>query len=143
MERFGRPAEARFLAPNGRRRSQMRGAFPRFTRSGGASAPPSAPYNRAVATALTARERAHLKARAHALEPVVTVGQSGATPAVTGEVERALTAHELIKVRISTADRDAREAVGDELAAATDAAVVHRVGKILILWRPRPLETDR
>ncbi len=89
-------------------------------------------------TPLTARERAHLKARAHALDAVVHVGQAGATPEVVAEVERALTAHELIKVRIGGADRDARAALGDQLAAATDAAVVHRVGKVLILWRPRP-----
>ena len=92
---------------------------------------------------LTTRERAHLKARAHALEPVVKVGQAGVTPEVVKEVERALTAHELIKVRIGGADRDAREAFGDQLAASTDAAVVHRVGKVLVLWRPRPQEAER
>jgi RNA-binding protein len=89
---------------------------------------------------LTARERAHLKARAHALEPVVQVGQAGATPEVTAEVDRSLTAHELIKVRVGAADRELREAVGEALAAATDAAVVDRIGKVLILWRPRPIE---
>ena len=91
-------------------------------------------------TPLTTRERAHLKARAHALEPVVSVGHAGVTPEVINEVDRALTAHELIKVRVGTGERDTRHAVGEELAAATDAAVVHRVGKVLILWRPRPLE---
>jgi RNA-binding protein len=94
-------------------------------------------------TPLTTRERAHLKARAHALEPVVIVGQAGVTPELIKEAERALTAHELIKVRVGTDDRDGRRALGDELAAATDAAVVHRVGKVLILWRPRPLEASR
>lgn len=91
---------------------------------------------------LTTRERAHLKARAHAMEPVVHVGHAGVTPEIVAEVERALTAHELIKVRIGTADRDARRALGDEIAAGTDAAVVHRVGKVLILWRPRPQDAD-
>ena len=92
-------------------------------------------------TPLTARERAHLKARAHALEPVVTVGTAGVTPELVKEAERALTAHELIKVRVGAADRDIRHALGDELAVAIDAAVVHRVGKVLILWRPRPLDS--
>jgi RNA-binding protein len=94
-------------------------------------------------TPLTTRERAHLKARAHALEPMVKVGHAGVTPELVKEAERALTAHELIKVRIGTDDRDARRVLGDELAAATDAAVVHRVGKVLILWRPRPLDAVR
>jgi RNA-binding protein len=87
---------------------------------------------------LSARERAHLKARAHPLEPVVQVGQAGVTPELTAEVDRSLTAHELIKVRVGGADRHERERVGDALAAATDAAVVHRVGKVVVLWRPRP-----
>jgi RNA-binding protein len=95
-----------------------------------------------MATPLTARERAHLKARAHALEPVVQVGQSGLTARVIAEVDRALTAHELIKVRVGATDRDERAAAGDELAAAVDASVVHRVGKVLILWRPRPLDAE-
>jgi RNA-binding protein len=89
---------------------------------------------------LTSRERAHLKARAHALEPTVQVGQAGVTDAVVAEADRALTAHELIKVRVDTTDRAEREARGDALAGRTDAAVVHRVGKIVILWRPRPQE---
>lgn len=87
---------------------------------------------------LTTRERAHLKARAHGLEPVVKVGQAGVSQAVAAEADRALTAHELIKVRIDASDRDARVALGEDLAVRTDAAVVSRVGKVLVLWRPRP-----
>jgi RNA-binding protein len=87
---------------------------------------------------LTTRERAHLKARAHALEPVVHTGTSGLTDALVAEVDRALTSHELIKVRIGSDDRADRVAIGDEICARTAATAVHRVGKILILWRPRP-----
>jgi putative YhbY family RNA-binding protein len=94
-------------------------------------------------TSLTARERAHLKARAHALAPVVIVGHAGVTPAVVAETQRALTAHELIKVRVDVTDREARRAFGEELAASADAAVVHRIGKVVILWRPNPLDDDR
>jgi RNA-binding protein len=88
--------------------------------------------------ALTARERAHLKARAHALEPLVHVGAAGLTDAVVAEVDRALAAHELIKVKVGAADRDERDTMCEQLAARTDAAAVQRVGKVLILWRPRP-----
>ena len=94
-------------------------------------------------TSLTARERAHLKARAHDLAPVVIVGHAGVTPAVVAETQRALTAHELIKVRVDVTDREARRAFGEELAASADAAVVHRIGKVVILWRPNPLDDDR
>ena len=86
---------------------------------------------------LTARDRARLKARAHALEPVVQVGSAGVTDPLILEVDRALTAHELIKVRITAEDRAERAAIGDEISARTGAAAVHRVGKVLILWRPR------
>ncbi len=66
---------------------------------------------------LTSRERARLKARAHALGPIVRVGNAGVTPALA-EVGRALATHELIKVRIDHADRDERVAIGEAIAAA-------------------------
>ena len=91
-----------------------------------------------MSKALTARERAHLKAHAHALEPVVLAGSSGVTDALAAEVDRALTAHELIKVRVGAADREERAAIGDEICVRTGATAVHRVGKVLILWRQRP-----
>lgn len=87
---------------------------------------------------LTARERSRLKAKAHSLEPNVSVGHAGATKAVIAEVERALAKHELIKVKVQIDDRDERKQTGEDLAAATGAAVVHRVGKIAILFRPKP-----
>ena len=95
-----------------------------------------------MATSLTPRERAHLKARAHALEPVVHVGNAGITGTVVAEVDRALTAHELIKVKVASDDREARVAIGDEICSRTGATAVHRVGKVLILWRPRPEATE-
>jgi RNA-binding protein len=89
---------------------------------------------------LTNRERSHLKGRAHALEPVVQVGQAGLTDRVLAEIDRALTAHELIKVRIGVADRTERAALCEAICARTGAAEVLRVGKVLGLWRPRPEE---
>jgi len=52
-------------------------------------------------------------------------------------VDRALTAHELIKVKVNAADRADRVAIGDEICERAGATAVHRVGKVLILWRPR------
>ncbi len=90
---------------------------------------------------LSTRERTMLKGRAHPLEPIVQVGHAGLSDAVLVEIDRALTAHELIKVRIGGADRTAREEMGDAICARTDATPVQRVGKILVLWRPRPVES--
>jgi len=89
---------------------------------------------------LTARERSFLKARAHPLEPTVYVGHDGLTAAVLNEIERALTAHELIKVRVNEGDRASRRALLEEICERTEAAPVQQVGKVLVLWRPRPLD---
>ena len=94
-----------------------------------------------MAAPLSSRDRARLKARAHPLEPLVRIGQAGVTPQVIAEVDRALAAHELIKVSIAVDDREERAALGDALAERVDAAPVHRVGKIVILWRPKPEES--
>jgi putative YhbY family RNA-binding protein len=91
-----------------------------------------------MSVSLTARERAHLKARAHALEPVVQIGHDGLTAAVVKEIDRALTAHELIKIRASGDDRMERAAFMEEICDRTGAAAVQRVGKVLVIWRPRP-----
>lgn len=91
---------------------------------------------------LTPRERSSLKGRAHALEPVLQIGHAGLSEAVLKEADRALTAHELIKVRVGGDDREARAAVIDDLCERTDAAKVTTVGKIAVLWRPRPLDDE-
>lgn len=87
---------------------------------------------------LTPRERQKLKARAHALEPVIHVGQAGVTDKLLKEIDRALTAHELIKIKVAGADREAREAQCDDIVSRSGASEVQRVGKVLVLWRPRP-----
>lgn len=95
-----------------------------------------------MAVSLTARERAALKARAHSLEPLVQLGQAGLSDAVVAEIDRALTAHELIKVKVGGTDREARAELCDAICQRTDAAEVQRVGKIIVLWRPRPLDEE-
>jgi RNA-binding protein len=87
---------------------------------------------------LTPRERAHLKARAHPLEPNVLVGHGGLTDGVVAEIDRALAARELIKVRVLNSDRDEREKICEAICERTDAAEVQRVGKVIVLWRPKP-----
>lgn len=95
-----------------------------------------------MAVSLTAQERSHLKARAHALEPRVQIGHSGSTDAVVAEVDRALAAHELIKIKILDGDRDVRRKIADSICEKTDAALVQSVGKVFILWRPKPEADD-
>ena len=96
-----------------------------------------------MALTLTARERATLKARAHHLKPVVRLGHAGLSDAFIAEVDRALGDHELIKVQIDISDRDERHAAADEMCVRTDAASVQRVGKIVVLWRPKPVDPSQ
>ena len=80
-------------------------------------------------------ERKALKARAHKLEPVVRIGSKGVTEDVIAEIERALKAHELIKVRAATLDRDQRDAALASICERTRAQRVQQVGKVFVLFR--------
>ena len=91
-----------------------------------------------MAVRLTPRQRAALKARAHDLHPAVQVGQAGVSEAVLAELDRALTAHGLVKVKLAGADRDGREELTSVLCERTGAVAVQQVGRMVTLWRPRP-----
>ena len=87
---------------------------------------------------LTPAERRKQRAQAHHLDPVVMVGGDGITPGVRKEIDAALNAHGLIKVRVFNDDRAARELMYQELAADLGAAPIQHIGKLLVLWRPQP-----
>ena len=89
---------------------------------------------------LTPAERRALKGRAHRLDPVVVIGAEGLTAGVLAEVDRALKAHELIKIRVTSGDGDARERFLGEICTATGASPVQHIGKVLVVYRERPPE---
>lgn len=89
---------------------------------------------------LTPAERRALRARAHHLQPVVLIGEAGFTPAVLKEIDLALKSHELIKIRVLGDDRERRESLLAEICAALDASPVQHIGKVLVIFRPRPEE---
>ena len=91
---------------------------------------------------LTPTERRALRARAHHLHPVVMIGEAGVTPAVLHEIDLALKSHELIKVRVLGDDRQRRRHMPEAICAALDASPVQHIGKILVLFRPRPEDPD-
>jgi putative YhbY family RNA-binding protein len=90
---------------------------------------------------LTRDERLALKGRAHHLNPVVLLGAAGLSEAVIKEIDRALAAHELIKIRVPGEDRGEREALFADLADRLGAARVQLIGKLLVLYRPKPDQT--
>ena len=84
---------------------------------------------------LTTKEKQALKGRAHKLKPVIMIGSNGVTESVIKEVDRALNDHELIKIRIQGADRDARLAMVEDIAGQSDAELVQLIGAIGVFYR--------
>jgi len=87
---------------------------------------------------LTPAERKAHRADAHHLDPVVMIGGDGLTPAITKETDAALNAHGLIKIRVLEGEREEREAMLRQLADELNAAPIQHIGKLLVLWRPKP-----
>ncbi|MEY2249458.1 YhbY family RNA-binding protein [Comamonas sediminis] len=97
---------------------------------------------------LTPAQRREHRAEAHHLDPVVLIGGDGLTEAVEKEVDLALNAHGLIKIRVFSDDRANREAILLKLTDSLNAAPIQHIGKLLVLWRPMPekekqLDEDR
>ncbi len=87
---------------------------------------------------LTVSERRDLKARAHALNPTVMIGNAGLTEAVRREIAITLKNHELIKIRVMSDDRAQREAILESICTQLNAAPVQHIGKILVVYQPNP-----
>jgi putative YhbY family RNA-binding protein len=87
---------------------------------------------------LKPEERRALRAEAHHLHPVVMIGNDGLTPAVLHEIDVNLLAHGLIKIRVFSDDRAAREELLTRIADELDAAPVQHIGKLLVIYRPIP-----
>ena len=86
---------------------------------------------------LSVKQRQYLKGLAHDLQAVVMIGNNGLTPAVLKEIEVNLAAHELIKIRVLGDEREARQALIEQICQASQASFVQHIGKLLILYRPR------
>jgi len=91
---------------------------------------------------ITPTQRRALRARAHDLHPVVSISQKGLTETVLQEIDRSLTAHELIKIRVYDTEREQREALLTELCSTLKAAPVQHIGHLLVVWRENPAVTE-
>ena len=89
-----------------------------------------------MTTTLTAAQNRFLRGQAHGLKAMLQVGGKGLTDAVVAEVDTALEHHELIKVKVASDDRDARDAMIGDLAQRAGAALVQRIGHVAVLYRP-------
>jgi RNA-binding protein len=84
---------------------------------------------------LSVKQKQYLKGLAHNLDPVVRIGDKGLTTAVIKEIEVALTAHELIKIRVFGDNRDERIRMIDEICLKTASQLVQHIGKLLVIYR--------
>jgi RNA-binding protein len=89
---------------------------------------------------LSPKRRSELRAEAHKLSPLVIIGDKGLTDEVIKEIDRTLTAHELIKVRAATDEREARDAWLDTICERLQAYPVQQIGKVFVLYRENPEE---
>lgn len=86
---------------------------------------------------LSASQRRALRARAHALNPVASIAAKGLAASVLAEIDRALNAHELVKIRVYGEARNARDQLLEQLCEALGCAPVQHIGHILVVFRPR------
>lgn len=87
---------------------------------------------------LTEPQRKHLRRLGHDRNPIVLVGQAGIGPNLIAELDRALTDHELVKVRARVGDRSERDSILVELETATRSELVQRIGHVALYYRRNP-----
>ena len=85
---------------------------------------------------LTPAQRQYLKGLAHPLSPVIIIGEKGLTDAVLKETDRALKAHELIKIKAGSDEKETRGQWLEKICQDLDATAVQQIGKVLVIYRP-------
>ena len=84
-----------------------------------------------------------LRAISHKLKPVVTIAGKGLTEGVINELDRALTDHELIKVKLAVGSREARADIARQISAQSGAEIVQSIGNVIVLLRRSPTPDPR
>lgn len=84
---------------------------------------------------MNSKQITYLRGLGHHLNPVVSIGNNGLTEQVLKEIELALNAHELIKIKVSGDDRALRLAMLEEICEKSGATAVHHIGKQLVIYR--------
>ena len=90
---------------------------------------------------LSESQKKYLRGLGHQLKPVITVGDAGLTPSVMKEFESSISHHELIKVRIRSADRGTRDALISDLCRQSSGQLIQRIGNVALIYRTNPEET--
>lgn len=95
-------------------------------------------------TLLNTKQKKYLRGLAHNLTPAAYVGQKGLTDNLIAEVNTALNAHELVKVRFNDfKEREAKKEIIDAIAQQTHSEVVGMVGHMALLFQAHQDEAKR
>lgn len=84
---------------------------------------------------LNSAQRSYLTSESHSLNPVVMVGSQGLTEGVSSAIDKALTDHQLIKVKFQDF-KEGRKEIARTMAIENHAQLVRVIGNIAILYRP-------
>jgi len=84
---------------------------------------------------ITAAQKRFLRSRAHHLKPVVMVGQHGLSENVMHEINLALDAHELIKIKLGAGDREEKKKILGEVIVNSKTELIQSIGHVAVLFR--------
>ncbi|MBX2808416.1 MAG: YhbY family RNA-binding protein [Cellvibrionaceae bacterium] len=84
---------------------------------------------------LTPAQKKRYRSIGHTLKPIVTIADKGLSENLQAELERALSDHELIKVKLAISDRTLRNQTTQELCTQTNALLVQAIGKTALIFR--------
>ncbi len=89
---------------------------------------------------LNGKQRRHLRALGHNLDPVVQIGKDGVTDGVVEALAGALLTHELVKVKVGQGAPEGRHDVATELAKRSASELVQVLGRAILLYKRHPNE---
>ncbi|MBO2943309.1 ribosome assembly RNA-binding protein YhbY [Paenibacillus sp. F411] len=84
---------------------------------------------------LTGKQKRHLRALAHHLDPVFQVGKGGSNEHLIRHINEAIEKRELLKVSVLNNCMEEPRDIAAELAEGTDADIVQVIGKTIVLYK--------
>lgn len=84
---------------------------------------------------LNSKQLSFLRAASHGLDPVVMVGNNGLSEPVLREIDLGLKAHELLKIKVQSDQRELRDQMLQEICEKLGAVAVQHIGKQLVVYR--------
>ena len=84
---------------------------------------------------ISSADKKYLRQLGHQLNPIVTVARKGLNDNVLLEIDRALSDHELIKVKVVSGDREAKRGLISDICQNCSALLIQSIGHIALLYR--------